>query len=700
MGQWQSQPVCTSAACVQAAAHVLQGLAPNYKQMDPCTDFDQMVCYGTFEHSGDNGGTAWDLHDRTQRILRKIHESSSHAEAIGFKSTMLTTRDSADEYNFDMLRTSYQACMDTDSIVAAGITPLTDLIGSINNYWPLSPDDLNATLTTADLDGFHQATLLVEQLGVKVFHDHCSYEGPVMSDFLNSKMSKICWMTPEVYFGQNLTAYSDPEAMEYYAHTLGEIFRMTYPDLDNGAAAAMAEAVISLEIDMVTLAQPYLQQSGDFFDLTTNVTVSKLAKAAPVLGFDKLLAGLMPSGEAPSTILMLVPDFWPQFSDLLASHSKAALHGFLVWKTTNALAEHVYDETLWTLLGVSPSENRWEDCVAGSDRMIRHIKDRYFISAAYPDLTMQAADKMTTKILAQFKERLNELDWMSEDARKRANVKAERLVQNIGYPKANPDLRLADSVAAYYDGLNFTADHFSNNLHALRFNLAKQYAEANGPPNRHSIGNAAEVNAFYDPTTNSISIPAGYSQLPIFHYLLPEYALYGGLGAVIGHEITHGFDNDGRLWSEDAEREAWWDNATIAAFESRAQCFVDQFSRFDVAVPGGRQPVDGLLTLGENLSDAGGIRAAYHAWAEERRAMPDVWDQKLPGLEHFSQEQLFFVIHGSMWCDAKTPARMARIMSYDNHAPNLVRIKGMTQNSREFREAFKCPNPEPTCELF
>jgi endothelin-converting enzyme len=430
------------------------------------------------------------------------------------------------------------------------------------------------------------------------------------------------------------------------------------------------------------------------------VTLADLSKSAPVLGFEKLVAGLAPAGKAPSKILLLLPEFWPALSDAIANHPKAAVQGFILWKTIAALAEHTGDETLLTLLDKKSDDDRWKECVAQSDKMARHIKDRYFISATYPELTMQAADKMTTNIRAQFKKRISELTWMSEEARQRAIKKADNIVQNIGYPKANPDIRSAESVASYYQGLNFTSNHFGNQLAARRFNLAKQYEQLLSPPNRNNIGNAADVNAFYDTTVNIISIPAGYSQLPIFHYGLPEYALYGGLGAVIGHEITHGFDSNGRKWSEDAERETWWDNATITNFETRAQCFVDQFSQFEVDVPGGKGKVNGQLTLGENLSDAGGIRAAYKAWVTERQSMPDVWDQKLPGFESFTSEQMFFVFFASIWCDSKTPARNEYLLTADNHAPNLVRIQGMTQNSREFREAFKCPNVEPKCELF
>jgi endothelin-converting enzyme len=431
-----------------------------------------------------------------------------------------------------------------------------------------------------------------------------------------------------------------------------------------------------------------------------NVSLAEISDAAPAFSFDKLVAGLTPAGKTPSTILLDQPTFWPQYSALVANHSKTAVQGYMLWKTIAALGGSVEAPDLWTLLGRSPPGERWEQCVAAADAMLRHILDYYFVIATYPDLTLQAADKMTVNIQTQFKKRLGELDWMSADSKQRAIKKADNIIRNIGYPKAVPDLRSADSVASYYaGGINITGDHFSNTLSGRRLQTAKAFAEVASAPNRNEMDDIATVNAFYAPQANSITIPAGISQLTLFHYHLPDYALYGGLGAVIGHEITHGFDNNGRRWSEDAEYEAWWDNSTISAFEQRAQCFVEQYSAFEVDTPTGKQKVDGLNTLGENLADAGGLRSAYDAWAVQRAAMPSSWDQKLPGLESFTSEQLFFVLYANMWCETMTPDRMA-VQLTNEHAPSMLRIRGGTQNSRAFREAFKCKVKEPVCELF
>lgn len=157
-----------------------------------------MVCYGAFENDGDNGGTFADLQGRTDRIIRKILESSNTVQATDFKSTLLTARSAnanAAEDNFDMLKTAYDDCMDTTALGKAGVTPLTNLIVSINELWPVSPTDLKSTIKPAAYDKLHAAVLALEQLGIPIFHDHCS-EQPVMPDPMNSVGFFLCRLMP------------------------------------------------------------------------------------------------------------------------------------------------------------------------------------------------------------------------------------------------------------------------------------------------------------------------------------------------------------------------------------------------------------------------------------------------------------------------------------------------------------------------
>jgi endothelin-converting enzyme len=150
-----------------------------------------VVCYGTFEHHGENGGTIDDVMSRNRNILRKILDSPNHETAAGIKSTMLQARGNTEEFNFDMLRTQYQACMNTTTRAAADISPLTDIIVSINRTWTVSPSDLGTPVGTADLDEMHQAALSLEQMGVPIFHSLCGGDDPLLPDFTNSVRSLV-----------------------------------------------------------------------------------------------------------------------------------------------------------------------------------------------------------------------------------------------------------------------------------------------------------------------------------------------------------------------------------------------------------------------------------------------------------------------------------------------------------------------------
>jgi endothelin-converting enzyme len=175
-------------------------------------------------------------------------------------------------------------------------------------------------------------------------------------------------------------------------------------------------------------------------------------------------------------------------------------------------------------------------------------------------------------------------------------------------------------------------------------------------------------------------------QPPLFDAALPKYILYGALGFVGGHELAHAFDSSGRQYDEHGNYTDWWDPATVAAYEERAQCFVRQYDRFSVERPNGR------LTLSENVADAGGLAAAFDAW----RALGER-DEDLPGLERFTHEQLFFVSFAQSWCAKVSKEEQVERLSWWSHAPPRARVLGATKNSRAFREAFGCDRWESTC---
>jgi endothelin-converting enzyme len=191
-------------------------------------------------------------------------------------------------------------------------------------------------------------------------------------------------------------------------------------------------------------------------------------------------------------------------------------------------------------------------------------------------------------------------------------------------------------------------------------------------------------------------------QPPLFDPDLPHYLTYGAFGSIAGHELSHAFDSLGRHYDANGNYTDWWTPSTVRAFESRARCFVEQYSHFNVSAPdGSRVPVNGWLTLGENIADAGGSAAAFAARAAARGRPGGAEEEAdLPGLEGYSHDQLFFVSQATFFCGKISNEEAVRLVYTNPHAPDFARVLGTMANSRGFREAYNCPVKKPTCEIW
>lgn len=253
----------------------------------------------------------------------------------------------------------------------------------------------------------------------------------------------------------------------------------------------------------------------------------------------------------------------------------------------------------------------------------------------------------------------------------------------------------------YYEGLDVSSSKFFENAMLMsQFDAEREWSALGHPVDRAQWDmTVPTVNAYYNPPGNEIVFPAGIMQFPVFDVEVPQYVSYGAFGSVSGHELSHAFDSTGRHYDQNGNYTDWWTDKTVAAFKSRAECFVKQYANFTVPGPNPDEPlhVNGRLTLGENIADAGGVAAAFKAWQKRAAETPN---QHLPGLEFFTQEQLFFVAYSNWWCGKSRPETAIQRIYTDPHAPKWARILGTMANSRDFRESFKCKEKEPVCELW
>jgi endothelin-converting enzyme len=243
-----------------------------------------------------------------------------------------------------------------------------------------------------------------------------------------------------------------------------------------------------------------------------------------------------------------------------------------------------------------------------------------------------------------------------------------------------------------------TKSYVLNALILARSHISKKWASLNKPFAKGQFVLSTLVsNAGHSPTENAMLIHAAIQQAPLYHPGYPAYLAYGGMGSVVGHEITHGFDGNGHRFDKTGNFSSWFDEQSSKGFAEATQCFVKQYSNFTVTDPDGTEnKIDGQLTANENIADAGGVLASYAAWKRYEEQSGKALD--LPGLAKWTHEQLFFIKYGQNWCE--NLGSMGSNDVKDVHAPLRSRILLPLENSVDFQKAFNCPKKEPTCELW
>ncbi|CAJ0607825.1 unnamed protein product [Cylicocyclus nassatus] len=275
---------------------------------------------------------------------------------------------------------------------------------------------------------------------------------------------------------------------------------------------------------------------------------------------------------------------------------------------------------------------------------------------------------------------------------KKALHKEKKMLRLVAYPDFVLDDKKLDKA---YDGLNLNDDDsYSEVLEKMgRYTIKFIFKRLMEPVDRSEYGfNSAAVNAYYD-TANSIKLPAAILQAPFFHHTFPRAFNYGGIGSIIGHEITHGFDHEGRQYDAYGNLHNWWNMDMQKKFEEHAQCFVDQYNKIEV-LPSTNHSINGELTQGENIADNGGVKQAYRAYKAYLQKHGGK-EPRIKGLENYDNDQMFFIGYASVWCEHTTQQRLLNQILTDRHSPARYRVNQVLANQPEFASAFKCKKGTP-----
>ncbi|KAE8145058.1 hypothetical protein BDV25DRAFT_165490 [Aspergillus avenaceus] len=680
-------PVCETPQCVHAASEILYNLDPNYDKIDPCTQFDQYVCGGWKERHDmrpDQGsifaGTL--MAEAAQTRLRHLLSSSNPS-------------DSSDSNNFNKLKAAYTACMDETAINKRGSKPLDDMLSKFEKIYKKDPMSIKGS--DADLT---DAVLYLMESGVDALIS--SYVTPDDRD----PDSLVIFVNPLDEIGLPAREYyNNTETVSEYTTVVEQVLG----EFVHGKTKSPLRDVVAFEAKIANVT-PDTQSQEDVTKYYNPRTTKEVQSLLPQLSVSEIVSTLAPSRYTSDRLIIGSPSYMKSLSTILNETPREVVQLYFKWKIIQAYEGEIDEAKVKPLrqfnnklAGKDPqaTQERWRKCIGSLDDGLGWILSRFYILDSFTTDSKELGDQIVTDIKERFAFTLQQTGWMPPEVRDLAIKKVGNIVQKIGYPTKSPNVMDPSSVEKYYEDLKVSNETlFENTLAVAKFDLYNEWSKLGRPTDRNEWGmTAPTVNAYYNPPGNEIVFPAGIMQPPAFYGpSAPLYLAYGAFGAVSGHELSHAFDSTGRHYDENGNYTNWWDDKTVEAFEEKAQCFIDQFSDFTVPIEGSeRLHVNGRLTLGENIADAGGIRAAFHAWKKHDEAVPD---SHLPGLSKFTKEQLFFISYGNWWCGKTTPEAAREAIYNDPHAPKSARILGTMDNSREFKEAFNCPRKKPVCELW
>jgi putative endopeptidase len=422
------------------------------------------------------------------------------------------------------------------------------------------------------------------------------------------------------------------------------------------------------------------------------MTIAEVQALSPDYNWKQYLDGL--GLGAAKTMNVSSPGFVQAANAELEAESLPALKSYLRWHTLHAaaplLSKPIVDENFnffsATLQGQKEQTPRWKQCTRMTDRALGETVGQDWVKQNFPPEAKENMEKLVAALERALGEDIKSLPWMSDTTKVEAKKKLDAIRQKIGYPEKWRD----------YSSVIVKRDDLVGNVErADKFEDMRDLAKLGKPVDETEWGmTPPTVNAYYNPPQNDINFPAGILQPPFYDNRIDPAVNFGGIGVVIGHEMTHGFDDQGSKYDLHGNVKAWWTPDDLAKFKERTECEATEYDGFEVA-PG--QKLNGHLTLGENTADNGGIRIAFQALQEtltkdKAAAEEGYTDGKRDG---YTPEQRFFIGFGQVWCENKTEQSARVAAKTDPHSSGEWRTKGTVQNFEEFGKAFGCKAGQP-----
>jgi putative endopeptidase len=650
-----------------ADEHGAEVLAVMDEKADPCADFYRYACGEWIDE------TEIPADQSRYGRFHVLRERNLDTQRAILAELPTDAAESSDEARLGRF---YGSCMDEAAIEARGTEPLGELVAEVDRVEDLaSAFELAGRLAGRGIHPFLSWGVGPDDKNPAVYLADLSQGGLGLPD-------------REFYLGTDEASTRTRQA--YQRHVASMLGMLGDPQ-----AEASAAAIVGLETRLAEISTKR-DQMRDPEVRYHRIARSALAKQAPGVPWDAYFTGLG-SARAVDAVNLAPHTYFAALGKALAGVDAATLRAYLRWHVLHGTAEHLprrfVDEDFAffgkTLQGQRELAPRWKRCVQATDQALGEALGRLFVERTFSGDSKTVALDMIRRVEGAFEAGLPNLAWMDPATRERALEKMHAVVNKIGYPDTWRD----------YSAVDVGTDHLANVLAAAEHDFARQAKRVGGPVDRAEWHmTPPTVNAYYNANGNEMVFPAGILQPPFFSAERPMAMNFGGIGMVMGHELTHGFDDQGRKYDAQGRLSTWWAPDVSARFEERAQCIEKLYDTYTVA---DGVHLNGKLTLGENIADFGGIREAYGAYRTWAAEQPKT-DPAVPGL---TDEQLFFVSFGQIWCQ-KSTAEADRLMAMtDPHAHPRYRVNGPLASLPEFWEAFSCEegtamHPENSCQVW
>lgn len=460
-------------------------------------------------------------------------------------------------------------------------------------------------------------------------------------------------------------------------------------------ATQKSKEIIQLETRLANITvSEYDDQRKDISTMYNRITLRQLQRIAPSLHWKRLLDRIfLDNFSEDEEIVVLATDYIQKVSDIIKTTSKRVLHNYMLWRIVAALSEHLSTAFRSTIHEFSREIDGTEQqlelgrlCLTQANKHFGMALGALFVQQHFSSQSKAKVQELVEDIKHSLDLRLQELDWMDEATKEAARAKLKHMMVMTGYP----DFLLKPELIDQEYGFDVDEKtYFKNILNSIKFNIKLSVKKI-----REEVDKTAwllppqALNAYYLPNKNQMVFPAGILQPTLYNPEFPQSLNYGGIGAIIGHELTHGYDDWGGQYDRNGNLKQWWTEESYRKFQKKAECIVKLYDNFTVY----NQRVNGRLTLGENIADMGGLKLSYYAyqkWVREHGP-----ERPLPGLK-YTHEQLVFIAFAQNWCMKRRSQSIYLQLLTDKHAPEHYRVIGSVSQFDEFARVFHCPKSSP-----